>query len=331
MGRRREHGLWRRRFLNELSSATAHAECTLADACELAYGCERLREVFRRAHGAENEDGGGTREGWRARFERATPRDVAAALGEIRGLLKVVDEETYARGIDGDAHVAIEGDEPMGERGRGRAGARRAECPFCKKKFVESHLPSHVAKQHTGARPVKCSHVGCDEYFADERAMRRHVVLIHEQKYKCGVCGKAFSTKQMQERHEDSAHAERKKTIPCPVDGCTVMFSNVGSISDHMKRAHSNAKPYACTYPGCSAKFATSSDKARHFRTHFGDNARPGAASRSMSVHLSQSRSELVRKRARARSFEDDLVPELTDPSLMSKWLLVGGDEASEL
>lgn len=87
----------------------------------------------------------------------------------------------------------------------------RGECPFCKKKFVASHLASHVAKQHTGACPVRCERSGCDEYFADERAMRRHVALFHDQTHKCATCGKAFSTKQMKERHEHSPTRPRRR------------------------------------------------------------------------------------------------------------------------
>ena len=195
---------------------------------------------------------------------------------------------------------------------RGVATTARGECPFCKKKFVASHLASHVAKQHTGARPVRCERPDCDEYFADERAMRRHVALFHDQTHKCATCGRAFSTKQMKERHEAFAHTTAK-TIPCPIDGCDKMFKTTASIAEHIRRAHTREKPHACPFPGCTATFSSASDKNRHHRSHFREDSR--GVPREINQHLSQVSSS--RKRSRTT-----IVEELADPAAISSWLL---------
>ena len=91
-------------------------EATLADACELAWAREALREAFERSEmgggGGAGGGWGGADARWRERFERCTPSDVAAFLGEVRGLLSVVDEDAYVNAMCGGS------DEGGGGRGR---------------------------------------------------------------------------------------------------------------------------------------------------------------------------------------------------------------------
>ena len=204
-----------------------------------------------------------------------------------------------------------------------RPRAARAECPLCGKTFTKQYLPTHVAKAHTGVKPVECSFPRCRETFADVKSMERHVALVHDQKYKCRVCAVPFSTQQMLKRHEQTVH-NSTKTIPCPVDGCGIMFKHAQSVAEHIRRVHTSDKPYVCSYPGCTRAFASKKDHDRHHRTHFGEPAVLIAHRGGVNEHLTQT----SRENKRVRTDGEDVAPELTNPSQMSQWL--AGDDNYE-
>lgn len=320
-----EYALFKRRFLKEARRAE---ELTFADACALSYGVERVRAVFARRSGVERgEDDGGwcARMGesdWRRRFEKMTSRDAEEALGEMRGMLACVEEKEYV-----EVHGTVVGDDGVmleairdATNAPARPRAARAECPLCGKTFTKQYLPTHVAKAHTGVKPVECSFPRCRETFADVKSMERHVALVHDQKYKCRVCAVPFSTQQMLKRHEQAVH-NSTKSIPCPVDGCEIMFKHVQSVAEHIRRAHTSDKPYACSYPGCTRAFASKTDHDRHHRTHFGEPAVLSGHRGGVNEHLAQT----SRGNKRVRTDDDDVAPELTNPLQMSQWL--AGDD----
>lgn len=320
-----EYALFKRRFLKEARRAE---ELTFADACALSYGVERVRAVFARRSGVERgEDDGGwcARMGesdWQRRFEKMTSRDAEEALGEMRGMLAYVEEKEYV-----EVHGTVVGDDGVmleairdATNAPARPRAARAECPLCGKTFTKQYLPTHVAKAHTGVKPVECSFPRCRETFADVKSMERHVALVHDQKYKCRVCAVPFSTQQMLKRHEQAVH-NSTKSIPCPVDGCEIMFKHVQSVAEHIRRAHTSDKPYACSYPGCTRAFASKTDHDRHHRTHFGEPAVLSGHRGGVNEHLAQT----SRGNKRVRTDDDDVAPELTNPLQMSQWL--AGDD----
>ena len=77
------------------------------------------------------------------------------------------------------------------------------QCSVCGKHFSRSWLLKGHMRTHTGERPYRCPHVGCERAFADKSNLRSHL-LIHNatgKHYVCQRCNRAFAQKRYLHKH----------------------------------------------------------------------------------------------------------------------------------
>eukprot|EP01083_Nonionella_stella_P267828 904997_1 len=74
-------------------------------------------------------------------------------------------------------------------------GSKSIKCPYCDKHLWKSNLERHI-RIHTGERPFKCKHPGCEKAYTRNDNLVSHTrVHTGEKPFKCNYsgCGKAFT------------------------------------------------------------------------------------------------------------------------------------------
>ena len=113
------------------------------------------------------------------------------------------------------------------------------KCSNCNASFDwKSSLKRHVRTVHEKNRPFQCN--VCDKKFHTNVQLKIHNESNHP--FKCKVCSKKFIAKLHLKTHNSIHHQmqyednERKK-LECPI--CQSKFSEIRSLSIHMKKFHS--------------------------------------------------------------------------------------------
>ena len=127
-------------------------------------------------------------------------------------------------------------------------------------------LASHI-RAHTGIKPYKCQHPGCDASFTQKGNLTTHM-RIHqgEKRFECSECHKQFARKDGLLSHV-RIHSG-SKPFPCPT--CGLSFKQKGTLTTHI-RTHTGDKPFACPSAGCDKRFNQKSALTTHCRIHTGE------------------------------------------------------------
>lgn len=161
-------------------------------------------------------------------------------------------------------------------------------CPICEEKFSSTYLLKEHSLKHL-SESYKCEK--CVRTFNNVVSYKHHLKLHYEPKHLCSVCGKAYFTRVTLQCHLRSHTNE--KPYSCTV--CNKAFSSRSTLSVHRRihsdlkayvcmycgyscrqsgdlamhiRTHTGDKPYKCTFPNCSRKFTTCSQRREHYRRH---------------------------------------------------------------
>ena len=176
-------------------------------------------------------------------------------------------------------------------------------CPQCKKEYKFKTLLNHHMKSHQAVEEREFACDECEFRAAYYRNLEKHMDNVHnenrERIHPCADCGKLFFKPEHAQKHRSmncivtpenhvctqcsktfkSANAVKRhllthsdeRTVPCDLDGCTMLFKTKRLLTYHKKEVHGlQTKKYKCTYEGCEQKFYKESLLKRHSVTHTG-------------------------------------------------------------
>ncbi|KAM3955519.1 zinc finger Y-chromosomal protein [Aphomia sociella] len=169
-------------------------------------------------------------------------------------------------------------------------------CHLCGAVFRKaSGLQQHLKRYHqanTSKRNYSCS--VCGKNYANQAAVRTHMITHIRRKFSCDQCSSVFSSPytltQHKKKHDPgeqsmffcetcgvsysskkSLLAHRRNSInhqqsvpECPV--CGKICPNQHSLSRHIASMHSSSKDYWC--PRCPARYTTRKSLIRHMKAH---------------------------------------------------------------
>ena len=138
------------------------------------------------------------------------------------------------------------------------------KCGTCSKEFSDkSNLHRHVRQVHEKSKPHQCEL--CKKSFADKGNMKVHVRFVHnfDKQFKCTKCLATFKAKQNLDIHTKSKHLNEK--LKCKL--CEKDFTSPGNLLNHEENVHEKIKPFNCDK--CQKSFRKGSVLKEHInRVH---------------------------------------------------------------
>lgn len=108
----------------------------------------------------------------------------------------------------------------------------RFKCHLCPKKFeIKYHLQRH-SRKHSGEKPYKFKHSGCEESFTQLSGLQAHFRRHHQpdKPYKCKQCPHAFSDEESFAEHTK----KHNKPYKCP--HCSKAYKNQTCLRKHIQK-----------------------------------------------------------------------------------------------
>ncbi|KAB7501108.1 Transcription factor IIIA [Armadillidium nasatum] len=142
----------------------------------------------------------------------------------------------------------------------------RYSCKECGQSFrKQQHLKTH-SFQHTGVKPYKCEHPGCESSFLIPSKLKRHSLSHVNGRYPCPYdeCSDKFDTYTVLRHHLSTDHVKI-----CDICGkkFNMYYYEEKNLHSHICSRHNkNFKGYEC--PICSKWLVTKQKLKHHLTTH---------------------------------------------------------------
>ena len=174
-------------------------------------------------------------------------------------------------------------------------GKTRHCCKFCDRQYsTKWNLSVHERLHVPQGKPFKCNR--CGRRFNEKSSLDMHLLRHDSYKYKCKICLQVFGKPNFLQRHEETAHGNRKRptsaslmkslasveaknnkssdTIELPTPNksgrfvcsqCNRSYSSAHSLKAH-EVLHSLPQPHSCEL--CGRKFVKSDSLRKHLLYH---------------------------------------------------------------
>ncbi|OAF66214.1 hypothetical protein A3Q56_06049 [Intoshia linei] len=149
-------------------------------------------------------------------------------------------------------------------------GKPQYKCERCVESFnLKTHLSAHIIKAHINEKKFQCHYDGCYKGFMLETELEIHLDSHGGSNipYICQFCNESFVAKYHLEQHYEIHQYQETDIKICKI--CNLKFRKRLDLQCHVKNAHSEEKPFNCTF--CGKKFITRSRLTEHIRSHTGE------------------------------------------------------------
>uniref|UniRef100_A0AAY4CQN3 C2H2-type domain-containing protein n=1 Tax=Denticeps clupeoides TaxID=299321 RepID=A0AAY4CQN3_9TELE len=113
-----------------------------------------------------------------------------------------------------------------------RSQGKPHKCPHCSKSFANS---SYLAQIHTGDRPYKCAHPGCEKAFTQLSNLQSHRRQHNKDKpFKCHNCNRGYTDSASLEVHMSTHTVKHAKLYSCGL--CNRAYTSETYLMKHMRK-----------------------------------------------------------------------------------------------
>ena len=105
----------------------------------------------------------------------------------------------------------------------------------------------------------------CEKSFSTNQSKNQHIRNTHGQVkiFTCNVCGRIFGKNQQLTLHQKNYHQQGRRQFNC--DSCEKSFTQAGNLKVHIKTLHEGQRYYRCDY--CGKSSTTSGNLKDHIQT----------------------------------------------------------------
>ncbi|XP_070507607.1 zinc finger protein 271-like [Chironomus tepperi] len=142
-----------------------------------------------------------------------------------------------------------------------------ADATFIKEKYTQRKERSLTTGPSITTTATICSE--CGKSFANHHIMKKHMKIHSGQFFPCDSCPAKFSYIENLYRHKRCHDPNHLSRYVCDI--CGNRFAEMKSLKNHIMRVHMKIPPqkkFACTFDGCSLKFAAAFNLKKHMITH---------------------------------------------------------------
>jgi KRAB domain-containing zinc finger protein len=154
--------------------------------------------------------------------------------------------------------------------------SKKFKCEICDKGFNYSGDLLRHKRTHNNIKPYKCTFPNCNKSFVQSYALKLHVDVHNQVRFKCDKCGSEFSVKATLKNHMAKClnggsreYQSNREKYKCFVEECSREFSSRKYLSVHLERIHQiKIENFETTCLECHMVFENVGDYSKHVRTH---------------------------------------------------------------